>query len=594
LLIVPLIVVTGDRTVQAASASPIPFGVNVHPLNTERTSYSPQETFDRAQFIGASVVRLDISWPRFEWDQPGKATWDTEQISRLNAFLDEAASRHIQVIATVTSTPCWASSDPDKSCVHGNIDYNWAYPPSDPQTYADFLTRIVQFANGRIKYWEVWNEPNYSGYWATPDPTAYTQLLKVAYVSIKKADPNAVVLGGALAALSTHPGSLDTQQYLKQMYDDGAKGYFDALAFHAYTDGNPPTQYNPDFPMKSFWYSLQALHQTMLSEGDNSPIWITETGWTTVNASTCSDCWSSVVAVTEAQQASYLAGAITKARTLDYVAGIVAYELFDRGGATGTSVEDHFGIYQQDMTAKSAAQTLHTLAGTEAASTSTPVSGTGSTSTSTPTTPTPTPVTPTTAAKTPTPTPVTPTPTPVTPTPAPKATASVLTIANSTSSVVLSNPRLAYDGDLGTSWYTTSTWNRTASVVFDLGSQSSISGIKWELQQVNPNVALTISASKDNTSWVSVAAPTGYTAGNWQTTPVAVSGRYVRFTFSTNQLGTRLGYLSEVQIQGVAGTSGQSGASSGSPTQTASPTPSPTQPPTYGQGWTSLIRKWFR
>ncbi len=43
---------------------------------------------------------------------------------------------------------------------------------------------------GKVADYEVWNEPNYNGFWApTPDAAQYTALLKIAYTAIKGGRP---------------------------------------------------------------------------------------------------------------------------------------------------------------------------------------------------------------------------------------------------------------------------------------------------------------------------------------------------------------------------------------------------------------------
>ena len=55
-----------------------------------------------------------------------------------------------------------------------------------------------------------------------PDPAAYAALLKASYPVIKAAEPNATVLVGGLTG-NDYP-------YLEALYQDGAKGYLNAVA----------------------------------------------------------------------------------------------------------------------------------------------------------------------------------------------------------------------------------------------------------------------------------------------------------------------------------------------------------------------------
>jgi len=66
---------------------------------------------------------------------------------------------------TMAMTPQWASSDPgDPSCSYGP---GQCAPPNDlnpdgtgtDQHWKDFVQAIATHAAGRIRYWEMWNEP---------------------------------------------------------------------------------------------------------------------------------------------------------------------------------------------------------------------------------------------------------------------------------------------------------------------------------------------------------------------------------------------------------------------------------------------------
>jgi hypothetical protein len=64
---------------------------------------------------------------------------------------------------------------------HGSF---WAANPSIPKQ--------------PIRQWQIWNEPNIAYYWHQPFADGYAQLLKAAHAAIKKADPGARTVLGAL------------------------------------------------------------------------------------------------------------------------------------------------------------------------------------------------------------------------------------------------------------------------------------------------------------------------------------------------------------------------------------------------------------
>jgi hypothetical protein len=61
--------------------------------------------------------------------------------------------------------------------------------------WENYVFRTVEHYRERIRHWEVWNEPYWKGFF-TGTPEEYAELLKVACRAIKRADPQAVVVGG--------------------------------------------------------------------------------------------------------------------------------------------------------------------------------------------------------------------------------------------------------------------------------------------------------------------------------------------------------------------------------------------------------------
>jgi hypothetical protein len=342
---------SGAAPMQPTSLGP-EIGVNTHPLQNAYAIYPPFQLVDKVDELGGSVVRIDVPWDWLEWTAPGVEGWGDEENHRLDAFVDAAQRRGLQVLAVVQDTPCWASSDVTKDCRPAVMRYDWHLPPADPGDFADFLTRIVSRYRGRIQYWEIWNEPNLSHFWTNPDPVAYTELLRAAYPAIKTADPAATVLAGALAPVAPGEDGYPTLAFVDTMYTAGAKGSFDALSFHPYSIGAPVAEAGAAVTIHRFSQSVPALHERMLRAGDFRPIWLTETGWAT--APTGTKCAGAPGLTSEGDQERFLAEERSTVREWDYVAGVIWYELFDRGGAS-CDPEDHFGLYYHDLTPKPAA-----------------------------------------------------------------------------------------------------------------------------------------------------------------------------------------------------------------------------------------------
>src|ERR1700691_4816236 len=156
-------------------------------------------------FFGMTMhnYRKGTPWPSIPF--ASLRTWDTEVSwadihrgpdtfvwSNLDALIDLAQERGLDLVFTLGRTPRWASAKPDAKSPSGP---GQCAPPANIQYWDNFLRAIVTHAGGKIKFWETWNEPQ------SPDSVFYcgdvetmVQLQRRAYEIIKTIDPAATVL----------------------------------------------------------------------------------------------------------------------------------------------------------------------------------------------------------------------------------------------------------------------------------------------------------------------------------------------------------------------------------------------------------------
>jgi hypothetical protein len=141
----------------------------------------------------------------------------------------------------------------------------------------------VEHFRGRVEQIVIWNEPNISLEWGyrPVDPEGYTELLRAVYPRAKAADPDVIVLGGALAptlAPVGDPEGMNDLDYLRRMLAAGAGEFMDGLAAHAYGWQFPPDA--PPDPKVVNFSRTELLHQLLVDAGyAELPIYITEGGW---------------------------------------------------------------------------------------------------------------------------------------------------------------------------------------------------------------------------------------------------------------------------------------------------------------------------
>jgi hypothetical protein len=185
-----------------------------------------------------------------------------------------ARAQGLTVIARLGFVPDWARPK--------DTTFNYI----DPEYYDEFANFVAAFLaryRGEVNHVIIWNEPNLSLEWGyrPVDPVAYTQMLRAVYPAAHEANPDAVVLAGALAPTLEPPGSaagLNDLLYLEAMYQAGAAPYFDALAVHSYGTNFPP-EADPDPGVINF-RRTELLRAIMEAYGDgHKPVYITEGGW---------------------------------------------------------------------------------------------------------------------------------------------------------------------------------------------------------------------------------------------------------------------------------------------------------------------------
>ena len=258
------------------------------------------------------MKQAGIKWFRFGFFQyqietsPG-----VYDFSLYDHVVDTAADNGIGMIAMLA----------DYS-VYGNS--NWQTPATASQ-YQSFVSTVASHFKGRIAYYELGNEPDIPEFWAPePNVVAYTQLLKVGYTAVKTADPGAKVISAGLA--------LRNENFLKGMYTNGAKEYFDYMGFHPYSW--------PDSPDAGF-AELARLKSVMAANGDNKQIMVTEVGWPSTTQSG---------GVTETTQANYIEQTFTLA-TNNNVPITCIYDFID-DGTDKSDPENSFGVLRTDYSKK--------------------------------------------------------------------------------------------------------------------------------------------------------------------------------------------------------------------------------------------------
>ncbi len=303
------------------------------------------KTFSAADATGLTWVRDEILWHHVE------AVEGQLSLPQYASWVDRANEQGIKPLVLLCyGNPIYSAGHVTQTEVEDGAFSNCALPVRDGKEetteddkYFDAYIRYVDFVSkelkGKVGAYEIWNEPDIKPFNAK-DATAskYAELLKESYETIKKNDPDVIVIGGVLAG---------SYEFLEEMLETGVGEYMDAMSFHYYMGKRAPEE-------GSARYKMDKLREIMCRYGlSDMPMYLTETGYANSD-------------VDEITQAKYI---IRNAVIYeDFLAdnGIegqyFSYELHDSNVTVdqlgGAAFESSLGLVRYDYSLKAAAEAV--------------------------------------------------------------------------------------------------------------------------------------------------------------------------------------------------------------------------------------------
>ncbi len=183
---------------------------------------------------------------KFDW-----SFWDD--------YIQAAGQAKLTLIPYICYTPKWAASDQGENF--------WRSSPQDPEDFGRFISALVQRYRDSIHTWELWNEPDNPAYWSG-SVAQMAALVRSGSRAVRSVDPQArVVLGGIATELS----------FLERLFrEEKIAPYIDVVNLHSYFETWHPESIErlPDY--------LDDAADIVRSHGENEPLWLAETGYSSV------------------------------------------------------------------------------------------------------------------------------------------------------------------------------------------------------------------------------------------------------------------------------------------------------------------------
>ncbi len=195
-----------------------------------------------------------------EWSilEPQKGVWN---FAPLDTWVAAAQANNVKdIIRTLGQTPVWASPKPSQVDLFGAGS---SAPPSNMSDWINYVRTIANRYKGRIRYFEIWNEPNdFEFYSGTLNQLVW--LTGNASQIIKAVDPGNTVI-------SPPPYSVG---YLDLLLKAGIGPYVDVIGYHVYATKQPEDAarqlYNVRLVMAARGLSAKPLWDTEGASGDES------------------------------------------------------------------------------------------------------------------------------------------------------------------------------------------------------------------------------------------------------------------------------------------------------------------------------------
>ncbi len=261
-----------------------PYGVNIF-LQLEADPDNVRRSFALMHDAGIAWARQQFPWEDIEIhargdfqdrrNEPPRSAWD-----KYDRIVQEAQNHDVHLLVRLDDPPEWAYGDPAAAGAQKG-------PPDDATDYANYVAAVVKRYCGRVRYYQIWNEPNIYPEWggsdeqpATVDPAGYAALLKAAAAAARGACADVFLVSAALAP-TTEPGgrNMHDLRYLEGLYASGWQDDFDILAVQGFGLWTGPQDQRVSEDRTNFARPMLA-RDIMARAGDAAkPVWITEFGW---------------------------------------------------------------------------------------------------------------------------------------------------------------------------------------------------------------------------------------------------------------------------------------------------------------------------
>ena len=185
----------------------------------DRAVFEPEKAYDLVADLGVHYVRIQSGWQRTE---KVKGVYD---FAWLDAIVDELIKRGMEPWIDL----CYGNEiyTERAKAVFGAVGCAPIFTDEEKLAWANYVETVVARYKGRVKWFEIWNEPDGKWCWRHGvNAEEYGDFAVATAKAIHRANPDAKAIAGVLCSINL--------PYFKVMFDRGVCDAADAVSFHRY------------------------------------------------------------------------------------------------------------------------------------------------------------------------------------------------------------------------------------------------------------------------------------------------------------------------------------------------------------------------
>lgn len=221
------------KTLRSTEMSRSRLGVGFECL--DRDMWDPNQAWPVLDALGVKWARVQTGWARTE---TSRGVYD---FAWLDAIVDKLLERGVQPWLSISygnplytgeiNTAPTGSPPAMVACDATGVGFPPVHTESERSAWKAYVRALVRNFRTRVTHYEIWNEPDLLSFWKSqPKAAEYVDLVRLAAEPIREEQPEAKIIGGAIAWGMT----VWSLKWLEDCMKAGMHELVDIVSYHGY------------------------------------------------------------------------------------------------------------------------------------------------------------------------------------------------------------------------------------------------------------------------------------------------------------------------------------------------------------------------